>query len=162
MRSPSTTCLSASEAPSAAIASIAASPYCGSMRAKATPPATGPSAVALAGMFAVTGIIHVLRPGVFDPIVPRHLPWSPRFWTYGSGLAELLLAGLVAWPRTRSLGGLFSAAFLIAVFPANLRTVRIVRQQPMAARVAALARLPLQAPLVAVALRVSRSEGALR
>lgn len=130
-------------------------PYCGSMRAKATPPA-GPPAGVLAALFAVTGAVHFLRPGVFDPIVPRLLPGSSRAWTYASGLAELVLAGCVASPRTRNLGGLLSALFLVAVFPANLRTVRVVRHRGMPARLVAAARLPLQVPLVALALRVGR------
>ena len=109
-------------------------------------------------MFAVTGAIHFLRPGVFDPIVPRHLPGSSRLWTYASGLAEWVLAGLVASRRTRNLGGLLSAVFLLAVFPANIRTVRVVRRQPLPARLIALARLPLQAPLIALALRVGRGD----
>lgn len=128
------------------------------MRATVTPPASGRPAVALAGMFAVTGALHFLRPGVFDPIVPRGLPGSSRSWTYASGAAEAVLAGMVASPRTRNLGGLLSAVFLIAVFPANLRTVRVVRFSPLPARLVALARLPLQAPLVALALRVGRGE----
>ena len=128
------------------------------MRAKTSPPAPGRSAAALAGMFAVTGAIHFVRPEVFDPIVPRRLPGSSRSWTYVSGLAEWILAGLVAWPRTRNLGGLLSAVFLVAVFPANIRTVRVVRRQPLPARLVALARLPLQLPLVALGLRVGRGE----
>ena len=118
------------------------------------------SATVLAGMFVVTGVVHFVRPGVFDPIVPRSLPGSSRSWTYASGLAELALAGLVAGRRTRNLGGLLSALFLVAVFPANLRTVRVLRRQSTPARLAAVARLPLQLPLIALALRVGRDEAA--
>ena len=127
------------------------------MSAKTTPPPSAATA-ALAGMFAVTGALHFLRPGVFDPIVPRRLPGASRSWTYLSGAAELLLAGLVASRRFGNLGGLLSAVFLIAVFPANVRTVRVVRRQPLPVRLVALARLPLQAPLIALALRVGRGE----
>jgi uncharacterized membrane protein len=109
-------------------------------------------------IFAVTGALHVIRPEIFDPIVPRRLPGSSRSWTYGSGAAELLLAGLVASRRFRNLGGLLAACFLVAIFPANLRTVRVVRRQPLPVRLIALARLPLQVPLIALALRVGRSE----
>jgi uncharacterized membrane protein len=108
-------------------------------------------------MFAVTGAIHFLQPTVFDPIVPRGLPGPSRFWTVLSGLAEWALAALVAHRSTRNLGGLLSAMFLVAVFPANIRTVRVVRKKGPRARLIALARLPLQVPLVALALRVARS-----
>lgn len=113
-------------------------------------------------MFAVTGALHFLRPGVFDPIVPRWVPGASRTWTYLSGAAEFALAGLVASRRFGNLGGLLSAVFLLAVFPANVRTVRVVRRQPLSVRLIALARLPLQAPLIALALRVGRGEGASR
>ncbi|GGE90222.1 hypothetical protein GCM10011313_11400 [Mycetocola zhadangensis] len=75
-----------------------------------------------------------------------------------SGLAEWALAWLVATRATRSIGGLLSAVFLVAVFPANVRTVRVVRAKGTPALLAALARLPLQLPLIALALRVGRSE----
>ena len=111
----------------------------------------------VASMFAVTGAVHFLRPSVFDPIVPRSLPGSSRFWTVSSGLVELALAALVATRSTRNLGGLLSAVFLVAVFPANLRTVRVVRTKGFQARLVAVARLPLQLPLIGLALRVGRS-----
>ncbi|WP_411720885.1 hypothetical protein [Mycetocola sp.] len=129
--------------------------------ARARSRALVPAAV-LAGMFAVTGAMHFLRPEIFDPIVPRRLPGSSRSWTYASGAAELLLAALIASRRSRNLGGLLAAGFLVAVFPANLRTVRVVRRQPLPVRLIALARLPLQVPLVALALQVGRREGASR
>lgn len=130
------------------------------MSATTTPPAPW-AAPALAGLFAVTGALHFLRPGIFDPIVPRRLPGSSRTWTWASGAVELFLAGLVA-SRLQNLGGLLSAVFLVAVFPANLRTVKVVRRQPLPVRLVALARLPLQAPLIALALRVGRGKDGIR
>ncbi|MET0933237.1 MAG: MauE/DoxX family redox-associated membrane protein [Mycetocola sp.] len=127
------------------------------MSAQTTPPAQW-AATALAGLFAVTGALHFLRPGTFDAIVPRRLPGSSRAWTWASGAAEFLLAGLVASRRYRNLGGLLAAVFLVAVFPANLRTVRVVRRRPLPVRLIALARLPVQAPLIALALTVGRGE----
>jgi uncharacterized membrane protein len=125
-------------------------------------PRANVTAAALACMFAATGAAHFLRPGIFDPIVPRLLPGSSRWWTYASGAAEGLLAALVASSRFRNLGGLLAAGFLVAVFPANLRTVRVVRRQPWPIRLVALGRLPLQVPLIALALRLGRSEGHTR
>jgi uncharacterized membrane protein len=107
-------------------------------------------------MFAITGAIHFLRPTVFDPIVPRGLPGPSRLWTLLSGGAEWALALLVARRSTRNLGGLLAALFLVVVFPANLRTVHVMRKKGMPARLVALARLPLQLPLIALALRVGR------
>ncbi len=106
-------------------------------------------------MFALAGLSHLLRPTTYDDIVPPALPGPARCWTIGSGVAELGLAALVAARRTRAAGGLLSAAFLVAVLPANVRTVRMVADRSAAVRAIAWARLPLQVPLVALALRAA-------
>jgi uncharacterized membrane protein len=45
----------------------------------------------------------------------------------------------------------------IAVFPANVNMVRLWRDRPLPMRVGALARLPLQIPMITEALKVFRS-----
>ncbi len=60
------------------------------------------------------------------------------------------LAGLLAAPRTRRIGGTLAAAFFVAVSPGNLKAVRVVRH-PLGKAVA-IARVPLQIPLVTQAL----------
>ena len=105
----------------------------------------------LAGVLAGAGVLHLVRPEVFGPLIPSFLP-APRVWTYASGVAELVCAAAVAVPRTRRLGGLASAALLVAVFPGNLWMVLEPGDVP---RWVAIARLPLQVPLVLWALQVS-------
>ena len=112
-------------------------------------------AVGLALLLAVAGGSHFAVPRVYDPIVPRVLPGRPRTWTYLSGAAELAVAAAVAHPRTRRAGGLAAAALFAAVFPANLKMARDWRRRPPAYRAAAVARLPMQAPLIWWALRVA-------
>ena len=112
------------------------------------------TARSLAGMFAFTGTVHLVRPQTFDPALPDWLPGSKRAWALGSGVAELACAGLVALPRTRRTGGLACAALFVAVFPGNVHMVRTARTPR--ARTLTLLRLPLQAPLVWWAWRVAR------
>ena len=112
------------------------------------------TARSLAGMFAFTGTVHLVRPQTFDPALPDWLPGSKRAWALGSGVAELGCAALVALPRTRRLGGWVSAALLVAVFPGNVHMARTARSPR--ARTLTLLRLPLQAPLVGWACRVAR------
>lgn len=116
-----------------------------------------PPAALLAGALAVTGALHFASPQGFDQIVPRRLPGSPRTWTYLSGAAELGVAAAVAVPRTRRLGGYAAAALFVAVFPANVQMAWDWRRRPLPMRLGALARLPLQVPMVRFALRVARS-----
>jgi uncharacterized membrane protein len=109
------------------------------------------AALRLAALLTTTGTLHFAAPKSFDRIVPSSLPGSARFWTYASGVAELGLAGLLAGPRTRRAGGTLAAVFFVAVFPANVKAVRLLWDDPVL-RAAAIARLPLQIPLVTQAL----------
>ncbi|MFI8341642.1 hypothetical protein ACIF8W_16425 [Streptomyces sp. NPDC085639] len=110
----------------------------------------------LAGLLAGAAVAHAAAPGRFDATVPRSLPGSPRGWTYASGVAELALAAGVAHPRTRRVAALATAAFFVGVFPANVKMAVDARHRSPAVRAVALARLPLQVPLVLWARRVSR------
>ncbi|MEV4279747.1 DoxX family protein [Actinoplanes xinjiangensis] len=113
-------------------------------------------AAGLAGLLATTGVLHFVAPKPFDGIVPGSLPGSPRTWTYLSGAAELAIAAAVTHPRTRRAGALAAAALFVAVFPANVKMAVDWRHAPPAKRAIAFGRLPLQAPLIAWALRVAR------
>jgi uncharacterized membrane protein len=112
---------------------------------------------ALSAMLIGSGIGHLVRPAFFDQIVPRRLPPSQRFWTLASGVAEIGVGLAVADPRTRRAGGYAAAGLFVAVFPANVWMAWLWRRKPLPYRVGALARLPLQVPLVAWGLRVARS-----
>ncbi|GAB3467921.1 hypothetical protein AB1207_23650 [Kineococcus endophyticus] len=113
-----------------------------------------PRWVAPAALFGVAGVAHFLRPRGFDVIVPRALPGSARAWTLASGVAELGLAAGYAVPATRRATSRAAAAFLVAVWPANAQmAVDAWRSGSTRARVVTTARLPLQVPLVRLALR---------
>lgn len=115
---------------------------------------------ALAAVFLTSGTLHLLRPQVFEPIVPRQLP-ARRQLVLASGMAELACAAGLLVPRTRSLAGVASACLLVAVFPANVqmsvshgrRAARTRRPTHVLTFVGTLGRLPLQWPLVRTAVR---------
>ncbi|AKN74258.1 membrane protein [Streptomyces sp. PBH53] len=114
------------------------------------------SPLLLAGLLAAAGVAHFAAPRQFDAIVPRALPGSPRTWTYASGAVELALAAGIAAPRTRASAAKAAAAFFVGVFPANVQMAVDWRDRPAPLRAAALARLPLQLPLVLWARGVAR------
>jgi uncharacterized membrane protein len=62
---------------------------------------------------------------------------------------------MLAAPRSRRLGGLASAALFVGVFPANIYAVKVMGGTRVG-RAAAIARLPLQWPLITAALQVAR------
>jgi uncharacterized membrane protein len=115
-------------------------------------------AVALAALLGTSGVLHLRRPGIFRPLIPRSLG-NPDPWVLYSGVAELACATALVVPATRRVGGLASAALLVGVFPGNVTMA--VRSRPDARSWAgkpavAWARLPLQVPLVAWAVAVAR------
>lgn len=116
-----------------------------------------PAAQRMAALLLGMGTLHFVAPKPFDSIIPAELPGSARFYTYASGVGELATGALLAVPRTRRLGALAAVALFIAVFPGNLNMVRLWWDKPWPMRLVAIARLPLQIPMVTAALRVYRN-----
>jgi uncharacterized membrane protein len=115
------------------------------------PPLT-PAGRALAAAFAVSGTLHLVRPQLFTPLVPPALP-NGRAWVLGSGVAELVCtAGLVTG---RGWAAPATAGTLLGVWPGNwwyaVATQR--RDAHPAHKAVAWARVPLQVPMIAAALR---------
>jgi uncharacterized membrane protein len=116
----------------------------------------------LAALLATSGVVHLVRPQVYEGMVPHVLP-NRRALVYVSGVAELLCAAGLLVPATRKPAGLASAALLLAVFPANVQMSidqgrRADRKGDPASRAsfaASVARLPLQIPLIRTALRAA-------
>ena len=111
---------------------------------------------ALAGIFAVSGAIHLSRPEVYEPLMPAFVP-AHREVILASGVAELVCAAGLLHPRTRSAAGWASAALLLVVYPGNLKmAVDAARSRSTRFKTIAFARLPLQAPMIRAALRAAR------
>ena len=119
--------------------------------------------MALAGLMVGSGVTHFVAPAAYERIVPR---WAgdPRRVVKVSGAAEIACGALLSSRRTGKIGGVLTAALLVAVFPANVQMAldagterQAMPDVPVARfRVVALCRLPLQVPLVGWALRVAR------
>ncbi|WP_328316063.1 DoxX family protein [Streptomyces sp. NBC_00388] len=120
-------------------------------------PAADRPTKSLVALLAGAGATHFLVPGWFDATVPPWLPGRARTYTQVSGVIELLLAAGVAVPATRRASARAAAGLFVAVFPANLQMAYDWRHRPAPLRAAALARLPLQLPLIAWAEKVSRT-----
>jgi len=114
------------------------------------------SAKVIAGIFAVSGVVHLVKPEVYEPLIPDWLPGA-REIVLGSGVAELVCAAGLAYPRTRGAAGWASAALLVGVFPGNVQmAVDAMGTDNTALKVGSLVRLPLQAPLVWLAVKAAR------
>jgi uncharacterized membrane protein len=119
--------------------------------------ATQTAAYRIAAMLIGAGTIHFLAPKPFDAIVPAELPGNARLYTYGSGAAEVATGALLLPRRSRRLAALAAALLFVGVFPANVNMCRLWWGKPWPMRIAALARLPLQIPMITTALKIRRN-----
>jgi uncharacterized membrane protein len=115
------------------------------------------TAYRVAAMLIGIGTVHFLAPKPFDDIVPAELPGDARFYTYASGVAEIATGALLVPRRTRRVAALAAALLFIGVFPANVNMCRLWWDKPWPMRIVALARLPLQIPMVTTALKIRRN-----
>ncbi len=111
----------------------------------------------IAALLLGVGTLHFVAPKPFDGIIPVELPGSPRFYTYASGVAELGIGAALLVPRLRRSAALAAAALFVAVFPGNVNMCRLWWDKPWPMRIVALARLPLQIPMVTAALKLARN-----
>jgi uncharacterized membrane protein len=74
----------------------------------------------MAAFFLVAGVGHLMRPGVFMPIMPDWVPY-PREVILVTGACEI--AGVIALVTTplRWLAGVMLALYVICVWPANIK-----------------------------------------
>lgn len=111
----------------------------------------------LAGIFATSGVAHLVKPAVFEPLMPSWVPVHDEVILW-SGVAELACAAGLLVPATRRPAGWASAALLVGVFPGNLKMATdAMRTRSTRFKAVALARLPLQLPMVRTALKAARS-----
>ena len=68
----------------------------------------------------------------------------------------MVTGGLLLVPRTRKLGALAAVALFVSVFPANVNMVRLWKDKPLPMRIGAIARLPMQIPMITQALKIYR------
>ncbi len=113
----------------------------------------------LVAFFTAAGLLHFLRPGMYEEIMPDYLPAHHEL-VLASGAAEIAGAIMVVFPRTRRLGGLWIAATLVAVFPANVDMALNPDRYESLPTALLWARLPLQGLLIWWALRATRPAGA--
>ncbi len=111
----------------------------------------------LAGLFAVSGTIHLVRPQTYEPLMPSWVP-AHREVIIGSGIAELAAAAGLLLPPTRRLAGWGSVALLVGVFPGNVKmAVDAMKTDNRALQAASIARLPMQWPMIKAGYAAARS-----
>jgi uncharacterized membrane protein len=109
----------------------------------------------LAMSFAASGLLHLAAPQVYEGIVPRWLP-QRRGLVYVSGVAEVVCAGGLF--SETSWAGPLSAGLLLAIWPANIQMAvdATAARRSFVRQFLAWSRVPLQVPMIRVALRSNR------
>jgi uncharacterized membrane protein len=108
----------------------------------------GRNAKIVVGAFLASGTVHIVRPQVYEPLMPSWVP-AHREVILASGAAEIAGALGMLFPPTRRLAGLASAALLLGVYPGNIKmAVDAARSRNVPLKVAAYGRLPLQLPMI--------------
>ena len=108
----------------------------------------------LAVLFGASGVVHLLSPRKFEPLIPSWLPHPPAV-VYTSGIAEIVCSGgllkRTSWARPASV------LLLLSVFPGNIQmAVSASHLSPRRCTIRlalAIGRLPLQLPLIWAALQ---------
>jgi uncharacterized membrane protein len=74
----------------------------------------------LALFYGTAGLLHLLRPEWFKPIVPQIMPW-PYGVVIFTGVCEIAGATGLFVPALRRQAALMLALYAVCVFPANIR-----------------------------------------
>jgi uncharacterized membrane protein len=108
-------------------------------------------------VFVIAGVLHFLKPKVYEAIMPDDLP-ARRALVYASGVAESAGGAMLlsASPKIRRAGGWWLVATLIGVFPANVHMARHPQRYPQIPKAALYARLPFQLVFVRWVLAAAR------
>ena len=112
-------------------------------------------AIIIGAFLLFAGIMHFANPTFFNDIVPPWLPPSEAFWTYVSGIAEIIVGVLIVRRSTRRLGALAAIWLFIAVYPANLHMAWDWRDRPFNEQLVSYGRLPFQFLFIWLAWRVA-------
>lgn len=110
------------------------------------------------GLFlGFAGVMHFASPGFFNDIVPPWLPPSEAFWTFASGVVELVIAYLLLRPSLRRTGAIAAIWLFIGVYPANLYMAWDWRDKPASDQFVSFGRLPFQFLFIWVAWKIAQA-----
>jgi uncharacterized membrane protein len=114
-------------------------------------------AVVMGFFMLFAGVMHFVNPQFFSDIVPPWLPPNEAFWTYISGVAEIVIALMLFRPSTRRRGAYWAVALIVAVYPANLYMTWDWRDRAASEQFVSYARLPFQFLFIWAAVQVARA-----
>ena len=109
----------------------------------------------LAAIFVTSGVVHLVRPETYEPIMPKVVP-AHREVILASGVLELVCAAGLLHPATRRLAGWASLGVLLGSTRPTSRWPATRCRRTTRFKAVAIGRLPLQLPLIRSALKAAR------
>lgn len=113
------------------------------------------ASVVLGAFVLLAGVMHFANPDFFNEIVPPWLPPNEVFWTYISGIAEVVIGMMLLRPSTRRLGALAAIWLFVLVYPANIYMTWDWRDRAASEQLVSWLRLPLQFVMIWWAWRIA-------
>lgn len=113
------------------------------------------ASVILGVFILLAGVMHFVNPAFFNEIVPPWLPPNEAFWTYFSGLAEIIIGFMVLRPSTRRRGALAAIWLFVLVYPANIYMTWDWRDRAASEQLVSWLRLPLQFVIIRWAWKIA-------
>lgn len=107
--------------------------------------------IVMAVLYIIAGILHFVKPRIYESIMPPYIP-AHHAMVLLSGFAESALGIGLLFQQTRILSAWGIVLLLIAIFPANVYMATSQKFHRIPSWIL-WARLPLQAVLIAWALR---------
>ena len=106
----------------------------------------------MSSAYIYVGIRHFIDPDFFTAIMPDYLPLHKEA-VFVSGIFEILLGGMLLFPKSRKVAGWGLIFLLIAVFPANIYLAQneAAQQAIDISQTTAIVRLPFQALFIGLA-----------
>ncbi len=106
----------------------------------------------MSSAYIYVGIRHFIDPDFFLAIMPDYLPLHKEA-VFVSGIFEILLGGMLLFPKSRKVAGWGLIFLLIAVFPANIYLAQneAAQQAIDISQTTAIVRLPFQALFIGLA-----------
>lgn len=96
----------------------------------------------VAATYTFAGILHFVRPGMYEAIMPRYLKRWKRELVLASGVTELA-GGLSVYPAPKAARWILLAT-LVGVFPVHVEMVAHPERFPKVPLWAAWVRIPIQ------------------
>jgi uncharacterized membrane protein len=113
--------------------------------------------VLLGAFVLLAGVMHFANPEFFNDIVPPWLPPNESFWTYLSGVAEIVIGAMMLKSSMRRRGAIAAIWLFVCVYPANLYMTWDWRDREVSEQIVSWVRLPLQFVLVWWAWRIAKA-----